>query len=151
MLVNITSAIPCSTDKLFEKLRTPGSLEHVAHPLITFTSIEKAPLQYPIAVGTHRYTTTLFGLIPMGVHTMVFSYPHANNKLVMRDNGYSGLCRRWDHHMTITSEKNGCRYNDHAEIEAGIATPFVWLFAQVFYRHRQRRWRKWAKTNFSLV
>jgi len=34
-------------------------------------------------------------------------------------------------------------------IEAGILTPFVWLFARLFYAHRQRRWAALAAKGFS--
>jgi len=32
-------------------------------------------------------------------------------------------------------------YTDEIEIQAGWLTPGIWLFAQLFYRHRQRRWK----------
>jgi hypothetical protein len=35
--------------------------------------------------------------------------------------------------------------SDEIEIEAGWLTFFVWLFAQWFYRHRQRKWRNVAR------
>lgn len=31
------------------------------------------------------------------------------------------------------------------EIRAGVLTPLVWLFAQVFFRYRQMRWRSLLK------
>src|SRR5207302_1640781 len=36
-------------------------------------------------------------------------------------------------------------YSDEILIETGWVTAFVWLFAQWFYRHRQRRWRRVAR------
>jgi hypothetical protein len=33
-------------------------------------------------------------------------------------------------------------YMDRIEIEAGVMTLPVWLFANVFYRYRQMKWRK---------
>jgi hypothetical protein len=41
-------------------------------------------------------------------------------------------------------EAGTCRYSDEIEIDAGLLTPLVWLFARVFYGHRQRRWQKVA-------
>ncbi|MFO7859839.1 MAG: hypothetical protein R6U41_01320 [Desulfosalsimonas sp.] len=32
-------------------------------------------------------------------------------------------------------------YTDKIEISAGLLSPLIWLFAHVFYRHRQRRWK----------
>jgi len=34
-----------------------------------------------------------------------------------------------------------CGYTDQIDIQAGILTPPIWLFAHIFYRYRQRRWR----------
>jgi len=36
------------------------------------------------------------------------------------------------------------------DIEAGLLTPFIWLFSQVFYRHRQRRWQALVKRQFAF-
>ncbi|MBE7004664.1 MAG: hypothetical protein E7425_10385 [Ruminococcaceae bacterium] len=32
------------------------------------------------------------------------------------------------------------RYTDRVEIRAGWITPFIWLWANAFYAHRQRKW-----------
>jgi len=42
-----------------------------------------------------------------------------------------------------------CR--DRVANNAGILTPCIWLFAQLFYRHRQRRWRQLVKGGFTYV
>ena len=39
-------------------------------------------------------------------------------------------------------------YRDTVEIHAGLGTLPAWLFAQLFYRHRQRRWRALAARDF---
>jgi hypothetical protein len=56
------------------------------------------------------------------------------------------IVRRWDHRIRV-QEISDCRahYSDEIEIDAGILTPVVWLFAAGFYRHRQRRWRAIAR------
>ena len=59
---------------------------------------------------------------------------------------------RWDHLITIAPDgPSRTRYRDTVDIEAGLLTPFVWLFAQFFYRHRQRRWRALAQTGFRAL
>lgn len=50
------------------------------------------------------------------------------------------------HHMHIASiDATTCRYRDQIEIEAGIRTPLIVLYATWFYWMRQRRRR--AKAN----
>ncbi len=65
----------------------------------------------------------------------------------LRDDGYSALISKWDHWITVAPDKDGgTRYSDEVEVSAGALTPFIWAFAQIFYWHRQRRWRGLAKS-----
>jgi transglutaminase-like putative cysteine protease len=43
---------------------------------------------------------------------------------------------------------DGTRYTDTVEVRAGPLTVIVWMFAQAFYRHRQRRWRSLVRHGF---
>lgn len=68
----------------------------------------------------------------------------------LRDNGHSVLISKWDHWVTVTPGPNGgTNYSDEVEVSAGALTPFIWAFAQIFYWHRQRRWRGLAKSLFA--
>jgi hypothetical protein len=92
---------------------------------------------------------TLFGVLPFGKQWIVPTV-HMDDAAKwpkkLRDNGYSALITTWDHWITVEPDgERGTRYRDEVEVKAGLLTPFVWLFAQVFYRHRQRRWRALAE------
>jgi hypothetical protein len=50
--------------------------------------------------------------------------------------------------ITIEPNAAGVVYRDRVEVRAGVLTPFIWVFAQIFYRHRQRRWRRLAANGF---
>jgi len=139
MQVNISTFLPISAEQLIEELKSPKRLQETAAPLVFFDYAGAEALPEKWLVKSYLFSVRLFGFLPFGKHTMVFTYPDA---LSIRDNGYSGLCKRWDHLMTVTESEGGCIYNDHAEVEAGILTPVVWLFAQAMYRFRQRSWRK---------
>ena len=54
--------------------------------------------------------------------------------------------RNWNHLIRIEPEGAGSRYTDEIEIGAGPLTPLISLYAKLFYRYRQRRWRKLART-----
>lgn len=70
----------------------------------------------------------------------------------MIDRGYSALIRKWHHTITIEPLSKGeCRYNDEVEVEAGLITPVIWIFAHIFYRHRQKRWIDLCANNFSAI
>lgn len=148
MIVDVVTFLPCTPQDMIKQLKTPQSLMHVAYPLVKF--IPHDPVRLPEIWGeeTYQLSIRLFGIIPLGKHTMVFTYPKSPGEFSVRDNGYSGLCKRWDHVMTVEKSGSGIFYRDRAIIKAGIFTPIIWLFAQVFYRHRQRRWRQIAANAF---
>jgi hypothetical protein len=53
------------------------------------------------------------------------------------------LTRVWNHRLQIVPiDSRAVVYTDAIEIQAGGMTVFIWLFAHVFYRHRQRRWKR---------
>ncbi len=53
-----------------------------------------------------------------------------------------GPVRTWNHRLRFEpTGPSSCRYTDEVEIEAGPLTASVWLFAAIFYRYRQARWR----------
>jgi hypothetical protein len=93
------------------------------------------------------------GFLPLGKQWIDVRFPDegfdTQQKRQVRDRGRGDLVRVWDHLVTIEETTAGkTRYTDRLEIEAGILTPLVWLYGQVFYRHRQRRWRKLARNGF---
>jgi hypothetical protein len=54
--------------------------------------------------------------------------------------------RDWRHRITVDGEGWGStRYMDEIEVRAGALTPLVWLYANLFYRYRQMRWRRLAR------
>ena len=40
----------------------------------------------------------------------------------------------------IPLDSSHTKYTDKVEILAGWKTPFIWLWANAFYAHRQRKW-----------
>jgi hypothetical protein len=99
--------------------------------------------------GTYRVRLHLFGLVPFGEQAIVISIPPTATGFALRDAGHSALIKTWDHLITIQPHGNGSIYRDRVEVKAGVLTPLIWLFAQVFYRHRQRRWRALVARKFN--
>ncbi len=66
-----------------------------------------------------------------------------NERMEILSNERGGLIRTWNHWIKIDRSADGnALYMDRIEIEAGMMTLPVWLFANLFYRYRQMRWRK---------
>lgn len=145
MIVQLETTLPASPMECEAAVMTPALLCRVAAPLIRFEPVAPGGWPQRWVPGPFKVRMKLFGLLPLGEQTIDISLPPATQgRFVLRDNGHSALIPRWDHHITIEAAGNGTRYTDRVEIEAGWRTPFAWLFARVFYAHRQRRWRELA-------
>jgi hypothetical protein len=147
MLVDIATYLPCKPDVAIEHVNSSALLVHIAKPLLIFVANE--PPQFPVqwADATYWVSMRLFGIIPLGKQAIVISHPPADI-FTLRDNGHSALIQTWDHVITIAPSGSGTLYRDQVVIEAGLLTPLVWLFALLFYHHRQRRWRQLVSAGF---
>lgn len=123
-------------------------LAHISAPLVRFTPLDPPRLPEVLQPATYRVGLSLFGWIPFGWQAIGISYPPMAQGFMMRDDGHSPLVRQWSHVITILPAAQGAIYRDRIDIRAGVLTPLVWLFALVFYRHRQRRWRALAAGGF---
>jgi hypothetical protein len=87
----------------------------------------------------------LFGFIPFSHHHLhIAKIDEEARTLSSRERG--GLVKRWDHDIIVTQvSPETCSYHDRIDIDAGVVTPVVVLYAKYFYRIRQRRWRALAR------
>ncbi|MCV2369671.1 hypothetical protein [Roseateles oligotrophus] len=129
-------------------------MQHIASPLIRFVPVEPKSLPMRWEEKEYLVSTRLFGLLPMGRQWVNISGRDRSIEagrfcVELRDNGRGTLMSKWDHRVTIQASGQGCSYTDRVEINAGVLTPLVWLFAWFFYRHRQRRWQALVASGFS--
>jgi hypothetical protein len=153
MRVAVETLIDVSAEEVWARVRTLPLLEHVSAPLIRFAPVDPPVPPTVLADGDYRVSMQLFGVIPMGEQVIgvrfleTLSWPR---KLL--DDGHSALVSRWYHLIEVWPEGEGrAGYRDSVDIEAGLLTPLVWLFAQLLYRHRQRRWRALARDGFRAL
>ncbi|WP_137937235.1 hypothetical protein [Chitinivorax sp. B] len=145
--------LPVPIQEVMTHLRSPRLLQYIAAPLMAFRPVE--PRQFPVnwSERAYRVALRLFGVLPIGqqvidMSAMNYTTPSGKQAYVLRDNGHSRLIRRWDHRIMLIESTAGTRYTDHVEIDAGWMTPIIWLFANWFYAHRQRRWLKLVRNGF---
>lgn len=96
----------------------------------------------------------LFNFISLGEQTINIELPDNNPRSVftVRDNGYGTFVKKWDHWIFIEEgQKDSIKYTDEVTIEAGFFTLFVYLFAYLFYSHRQRRWKRLSQLDFNTL
>lgn len=150
MRVELTTKLSQPPDVVWHRLQTSALLDHIAAPLVRFRPLMgKFPKRW--VVGEHRASMLVFGIIPIGQQTIGIEFPEGPDAFVLRDNGHGQLIKTWDHWIFLEPDGEGTRYTDRVDVNAGILTPFVALFAWIFYTHRQRRWRKLCDTDFEAL
>jgi hypothetical protein len=145
MKVFVESVLTCPVEKVWDEVQRSSLLLEVAHPLVRIVPADGPQFPEHWREGlTVRCKSYLFGILPLGTRTLFLErVDSAAREIQSRES--DPLIRRWDHLIRVRSIGDGrTHYSDEIIIEAGWATFFVWLFAQWFYRHRQRRWRQVA-------
>lgn len=152
MKIERSSLLSCSVEQCLQQARSPRLLEHVASPLVTFEPLNPSVFPEKWQEQAYLVRLRLFGFIPFGQQTINISISAQTlDSIELRDNGHGSLIAKWDHRIIIRSADGGTLYTDRVEIQAGLLTPFVWAFAWLFYRHRQRRWQQLVGTDFSYA
>ena len=86
----------------------------------------------------------LFNVIPAWKHRLrLIRVDHENIEIASQEDG--GFVRRWNHRKWIEDQsERSCMYTDEIDIRAGLLTWFIWAYAHVFCRYRQKRMRRMA-------
>jgi hypothetical protein len=148
--IELSTELAAPAERVWAEVQTPRLLNHVVSPLLKFKPV--TPAHWPERWETRRYRVQMFGfgVLPLGGQWVNISLPLGEPPVrVVRDNGSGDLAKVWDHWIEIATLADGrTRYTDRVFVEAGLLTPFIWLFALLFYAHRQSRWRAWVRSNF---
>lgn len=144
MRIHVATILSWPPARVWSRALNTRVLQHVCWPLVTFRPLD--PPQFPEAwpEGTFRVRLRILG-VPSGTQTLVISKPAPQEPGIhaFRDNGFGTHVRRWDHWVRVRPAPNGqTLYSDTIDIEAGVLTPVVALYASVFFRWRQARWRR---------
>lgn len=150
MKVSRSTIIDLPPETVWSEVQTARLLKHIAWPLVRFLPVGDGEFEAFEPGGRYPVELRLFGVLPFGTQWIVTSMHETETSewpKQLRDNGYSALISKWDHWITIAPDgKGSTRYKDEIDISAGLITPMIWVFAQMFYRHRQIRWRGLART-----
>lgn len=137
----MTTYFDAPLDKVSELVKNVDTLYFIARPLLIFRSVKGQELSHQWTNGTYWFHLYLFRVIPLGKQAIVVSFPPSPD-FQMLDDGYSRFIKQWRHMITVKKEGRGVLYEDHLQISAGTLTYLVTVFAQLFYKHRQKRWKK---------
>ncbi len=142
MRVLVESLLPCRADLAWEEVLNRRLLYEVCAPVVTFLPVKGQTLPDRWSAGETIFIRSfLFGVIPLGIRSIVFDSIDAPAR-VIQSRESDPLVQKWDHRVSVTAMgDHQCRYRDEVEIDAGWLTPLVAWFARRLYHHRQRRWR----------
>jgi len=146
MRAYIESILDCPAESAWAEVTTPRLLEEVMWPLLRL--VPRSGSQFPArwqggqTVVGQAYAMSI---LPLGLHRLRFEWVDPQRRQI-QTRETNRWVRVWDHLISVREAPGGrTRYSDEIEIHAGPLTPLVWLFANCFYRHRQRRWRRVAR------
>ena len=129
----------------WDTVKQPATLQYVTKGLLGFRAERELPERFD-AGETYRVRLLFFGFVPAWWHEIrIVRLDDTHREILTAEQG--GAVKEWGHRITV--DERGpykSHYTDEIEIGAGLLTPFVWLYAQLFYRYRQRRWRKLARS-----
>ncbi len=139
MIVQKTSTFPASREAVFQKLQRLETLQFIAKPYASFEPVGNTQSVWSVG-STSSYRFNLFCLIPFGTHTIHIVRFETDGISSKEENEHVPV---WNHDITLVKlGDNHTEYTDHVEIKAGWKTIFIWLWANAFYAHRQRKWIK---------
>jgi len=139
VIVQKTSVFPASKETVFCKLQQLEMLQTIAKPYASFEPIGETVSTW-VAGSTSAYRFRLFGVIPYGTHTIHIVRFDLEGVSSREGNEHVPV---WNHDIFMErADANHTRYTDRVEIQAGWKTVFIWLWANAFYAHRQRKWIK---------
>jgi hypothetical protein len=149
LTVKKSSVFPAAKDEIFRRLQKLKTLQYIAHPYATFKSVddtEELTWQEDSAFAFHF---KLFALIPFGVHTIkVMQFDIEKGIYTQEGNKHVPV---WNHKIILEKiDENTTKYTDIVEIQAGWKTLLVYLWANCFYTHRQRKWKRLLKRKIEL-
>lgn len=149
MRVRLSTPLAAPPEWVAAQLQSTAVFRHITAPLVHFTPAKGETWPTTWSPGELSLHMRLLGVLPMGPQTVRISIepaPHQGAWPMLRDNGEGALMCVWDHRITLQPLPGGqTLYTDDIEVAARhlpwLMTPLSATFAQVFYRHRQRRWR----------
>ncbi len=139
-VVEVSSEFPVSKKVVFSKLTKFKTLSYITDPYASFKPIDGDEELTWEAGKTFNFKVKIFKCIPFGKHTIRVikfskeeSYIYTNEK-----NTYVPI---WNHSIFLEElDDNRTKYTDRVEIYAGWKTNIVYMWAKLFYSHRQKKW-----------
>jgi len=145
MLFNLATILDTDADNAWRLIKKPSTFLFVARGLLGVSGSRNWPDEW-CAGQTINTRLWLFHLLPAWRHEIrVLSLDDSSRVIKTAEKG--GLVQTWNHALLVEPiSADRCRYTDKLDVDAGILNLLVWLFLQTFFRYRQMRLRKLARS-----
>ena len=138
----ISSTLNNSAEKIWNKLLSIETLIEICKPMATFKSkLNEKEIKWKIN-KEYIFKLFIYGFIPFGDHKIILKILDEENKIIL-SNEYNKIVKIWNHLIIMENlGENEIKYTDEVEIYAGIFTLFTAIWAKLFYKHRQKKWKR---------
>ena len=139
--IRIETELPTSADAVWRAMCHPASFSYVTRGILGVPAL--AGRTEPLREG-ERGTgwILLWHVIPLWRHTIQVNAIDESSRTI-RTTEHGGVVKVWNHDLRVEpAGEQRCRYSDTIEIHARRLTGLVARLARLFYRYRQRRWRR---------
>jgi hypothetical protein len=140
-----TSLLDAPGSVVAELLFDPNTMVFVLWPLVVMKPVDPASLPPRWIAARYRVRMRLFGVIPLGSQDIVITDIEEDadtRRWSFHDAGGGGLAHRFDHHLLAEGlDDRRTRYTDRLDVEAGLLTRPIWVFARMLFAWRHYRWR----------
>ena len=144
MLARIETDLPASAEEVWSALRRRDTFPAITRGMLSFRGSETWPEVFREGKALET-RLRFFHVIPGWKHTLrVVRVDRETLTLASEESG--DIVKTWSHRIWLEPKEDiRCRYTDEIDIDAGLFTPLIWAWAHVFYRYRQRGWRRLAR------
>jgi hypothetical protein len=154
MYVFLRLELDCSPDDAWAALGNPAVFRQVLRPLMRVRSLDKGGFPSRWDENTvHHVSMSLFGVIPMGHHSIDITYtqrPGGVRMVVDQGEPLTGILAAtsvWDHRMAVSATPTGkTLYRDRLSVRAGILTVPLWIGLWALWQYRGAKLQRLART-----
>jgi hypothetical protein len=145
MKAMVRTNLPSSAESVWQALLKRDIFLHVTRGMLGFMGSDQWPESFHegLELETRLF---FFHLVPGWKHKLrIIRVDNESFELKSEEGG--GMVQKWNHDISVIKRtESSCQYTDEIDIDAGLFTLVIWLYAHVFYRYRQARWRRMASS-----
>lgn len=138
--ISVSSVFNAPAERIWALLVQIDTLRIITRPFAYFTPLDDMSNWEQDA--QYRLNLKVFGILSFGVH---YIYVVKLNKASweLETHECNDTVKVWNHTIRLEAMPDGkTKYTDTVTLYAGKLTLFVKLWSMMFYRHRQRKWRR---------